>query len=89
MGKAIDATTTVIKQTINKRKIINDPVFGFIQIPSDLIYDLMEHPIMQRLKRIKQLGLTSYVYPAAQHTRFQHALGAMHLMNDAINVLCK
>lgn len=68
----------------NKRKIINDPVHGFIKIPSDLIYDIIEHPYFQRLRRIKQLGLTSYVYPGATHTRFQHALGAAHLMGMAI-----
>jgi HD superfamily phosphohydrolase len=72
---------------INKRKIINDPVYGFIDIPSALIYDLIEHPFFQRLRRIQQLGLTSYVYPGANHTRFQHALGAMHLMQEAITVL--
>ena len=68
----------------NKRKIINDPVFGFINIPNDLIYDIIQHPYFQRLGRIKQLGLTSTVYPGAQHTRFQHSLGAMHLMGEAI-----
>ncbi len=72
---------------VNKRKIINDPVYGFIDIPSALIFDLIEHPYFQRLRRIQQLGLTSYVYPAANHTRFQHALGAMHLMQEAISVL--
>jgi HD superfamily phosphohydrolase len=69
---------------INKRKIINDPVHGFIIIPTDFIFDLLEHPYLQRLRRIKQLGLTSYVYPGAMHTRFQHALGAVHLMGQAI-----
>lgn len=71
----------------NKHKIMNDPVFGFIQIPNELLFDLIEHPILQRLKRIRQLGLTCYVYPGAQHTRFQHVIGAMHLMNEAITVL--
>jgi HD superfamily phosphohydrolase len=71
----------------NKRKIINDPVYGFISVPSDLIFDLIEHPYFQRLRRIRQLGLTFYVYPAANHTRFQHALGAMHLMNSALDVI--
>jgi HD superfamily phosphohydrolase len=71
----------------NKRKIINDPVHGFITIPSDLIFDLIQHPYFQRLRRIKQLGLTHLVYPGALHTRFQHAIGAMHLMMSAINVL--
>ncbi|MBN1416344.1 MAG: HD domain-containing protein [Bacteroidales bacterium] len=69
----------------NKHKIINDPVHGFIKIPSDFIFDLLEHPFIQRLRRIKQLGLTSLVYPGATHTRFQHALGAMHLMHQAID----
>jgi len=69
----------------NKRKIINDPVHGFIIIPNDFIFDLLEHPYIQRLRRIKQLGLTSFVYPGATHTRFQHALGAVHLMGQAID----
>ncbi|HOI26429.1 MAG TPA: HD domain-containing protein [Paludibacteraceae bacterium] len=68
----------------NKRKIINDPVHGFISIPSELQYDLIQHPYFQRLGRIKQLGLSYMVYPGAQHTRFQHSLGAMHLMQEAI-----
>jgi uncharacterized protein len=71
----------------NKNKIVNDPVYGFINIRSELIYDLIEHPFFQRLRRIRQLGLTNYVYPAANHTRFQHAQGAMHLMGTAIDVL--
>ncbi len=70
---------------INKRKIINDPVHGFIIVPTDFIFDLLEHPYLQRLRRIKQLGLTSFVYPGATHTRFQHALGAVHLMGLAID----
>jgi hypothetical protein len=70
--------------TVNKHKIINDPVHGFIKIPSDFIFDLLEHPFVQRMRRIKQLGLTSLVYPGATHSRFQHALGAMHLMGQAI-----
>jgi uncharacterized protein len=68
----------------NKRKIINDPVYGFINIPGDFIFDLIEHPWFQRLRNIKQLGLTSFVYPGANHSRFQHALGALHLMDLAI-----
>jgi HD superfamily phosphohydrolase len=71
----------------NKLKIINDPVYGFIKIPFDLIYDLIEHPLFQRLRRIRQLGLTHFVYPGANHTRFQHAIGAMHLMGLAIEVI--
>ena len=69
------------------RKIINDPVFGFINIPKGLLYDIVTHPILQRLTRIKQLGLSSIVYPGAQHTRFQHSLGAFYLMSEAINTL--
>lgn len=72
---------------INKRKIINDPVYGFINIPYELLFDIIEHPYFQRLRRIKQLGLTFLVYPGASHTRFQHALGAMHLMTLAIDIL--
>ena len=71
----------------NKKKIINDPVFGFINIPGVLLYDLLQHPDVQRLTRIKQLGLSSYVYPGAQHTRFQHSVGAMYLMSEAIKTL--
>jgi uncharacterized protein len=74
-------------KTLNKRKIVNDPVHGFIAIPSELIYDLMETDWFQRLRRIKQLGLTNLVYPGATHTRFQHALGAMFLMGSAITAL--
>lgn len=70
-----------------KRKIINDPVFGFITIPNNFLYNLIRHPYLQRLSRIKQLGLTSYVYPGAQHTRLHHSIGAMSLMNEAISVL--
>jgi uncharacterized protein len=71
----------------NKRKIINDPVYGFISIPGDFVFDLIEHPWFQRLRNIKQLGLTSFVYPGATHSRFQHGLGALHLMNLAIATL--
>ena len=72
---------------MNKRKIINDPVFGFINIPNDFIFSLIEHPYLQRLSRIKQLGFASMVYPGAQHTRFHHSLGAMYLMSEAISQL--
>lgn len=68
-------------------KIINDPVFGFIKIPKGLLYDVVRHPLLQRLTRIKQLGLSSVVYPGAQHTRFQHSLGAYYLMSEAIQHL--
>lgn len=71
----------------NKKKIVNDPVYGLINIPSEIIYDIIEHHYFQRLRRIKQLGLTDYVYPGAVHTRFQHTLGAVHLLTLAINVL--
>lgn len=67
-----------------KRKIINDPVFGFINIPNDFLYDIIQHPYFQRLNRIKQLGLSAFVYPGAQHTRMLHSLGSMHLMGEAI-----
>lgn len=71
----------------NKKKIFNDPVYGFISIPDALHFDLVEHPYFQRLRRIKQLGLTHLVYPGALHTRFHHSLGAMHLMQEAITIL--
>lgn len=70
-----------------ERKIINDPVFGFINIPKGLVYDIVRHPLLQRLTRIKQVGLSSVVYPGAQHTRFQHSLGAFYLMSEAITQL--
>lgn len=71
----------------NKKKIFNDPVYGFISIPNEFIFDLIEHPYMQRLRRIRQLGMTHLVYPGALHTRFHHVLGAMHLMNLAVQVI--
>jgi HD superfamily phosphohydrolase len=71
----------------NKKKIINDPVYGFINISFEGLFELIEHPYFQRLRRIKQLGLTYFVYPGATHTRFQHALGSLHLMGMAIQVL--
>ena len=72
---------------VYERKIINDPVFGFINIPKGLLYDIVRHPLLQRLTRIKQVGLSSVVYPGAQHTRFQHSLGAFYLMSEAITQL--
>ena len=72
---------------MNKRKIFNDPVYGFVSIPYEIIFDLIEHPILQRLRHISQLGLTHLIYPGALHTRFHHALGAMHLMTLAIESL--
>jgi uncharacterized protein len=74
-------------QHSNKRKIINDPIYGFVTLPDDFIYELINHPYFQRLRRIKQLGLTNLVYPGALHTRFHHAIGAMYLMTEAISVL--
>jgi uncharacterized protein len=76
-----------MNQFSNKLKIFNDPVYGFVSIPYEIIYDLIDHPWFQRLRRIKQLGLTNLVYPGALHTRFHHAMGAMHLMGLAIDVL--
>ncbi|MCG9792694.1 HD domain-containing protein [Flavobacterium algicola] len=72
---------------INKLKIFNDPIYGFISIPNALIYDLIQHPYFQRLRRITQMGLSYLVYPGAHHTRFHHALGCMHLMQKAVDVL--
>lgn len=69
---------------MNDSKIINDPVFGFIKIPKGILLDIVKHPLMQRLTRIKQNGLASVVYPGAQHTRFQHSIGAYHLMSEAV-----
>lgn len=71
----------------DKRKILNDPVYGFINLPGSVPYEIIEHSYLQRLRRIRQLGLSEYVYPGAVHTRFQHTLGAGHLMNTAIEVL--
>ena len=70
-------------------KIINDPVFGFIRIPTGLLYDLVSHPSLYRLTRIKQLGLANIVFPGAQHTRFHHSIGAYHLMTLAIRALAR
>ena len=72
---------------MNKRKIFNDPVYGFISIPYDIVFDVIEHPYFQRLRRIQQLGLSSLVYPGATHSRFHHSLGAMHLMYRSLEVL--
>lgn len=71
----------------NKLKIINDPVHGFIKIPHEIIFDVIEHPYFQRLRRISQTGLLSTVYPGATHTRFHHAIGAMHVMYTALETL--
>jgi HD superfamily phosphohydrolase len=71
----------------NKFKLFNDPIYGFISLPSERVFDVLEHPAFQRLRRITQLGLSYLVYPGAYHTRFHHALGAMHLMQRAVEVL--
>ncbi|MDT8411980.1 MAG: HD domain-containing protein [Vicingaceae bacterium] len=73
--------------SVNKKKIFNDPIYGFISLPYEIIFDLIEHPYFQRLRRIKQLGLTHLVYPGALHTRFHHAMGTMNLMTKAIDVI--
>lgn len=81
-------TKIILRVTqINKLKIFNDPIYGFISIPNALIYDLIQHPYFQRLRRISQMGLSYLVYPGANHTRFHHALGCMHLMQKAVDVL--
>jgi HD superfamily phosphohydrolase len=76
-----------VTKGINKRKIINDPVHGFISVPGDFIYDLIQNPFFQRLRYIRQLGLTDNVFPGASHTRFLHSLGALHLIGQAVNTL--
>ena len=73
--------------TTNKLKVLNDPIYGFVAIPFPIIFDLIQHPYFQRLRRITQMGLSYLVYPGAHHTRFQHAIGAMHLMQKAVSVL--
>ncbi len=72
---------------VNKLKIFNDPIYGFISIPNALVYDLIQHPYFQRLRRISQMGLSYLVYPGANHTRFHHALGCMHIMQKSVDVL--
>ncbi len=76
-----------MQPALNKKKIFNDPVYGFVSVPYEIIFDLIEHRYFQRLRNIKQLGLTHLVYPGALHTRFHHALGAMHLMSIALETL--
>lgn len=71
----------------NKLKILNDPIYGFITIPNSLIFDIIEHPYFQRLRRVTQMGFSNLVYPGANHTRFHHAIGCMHLMQKAVSVL--
>jgi HD superfamily phosphohydrolase len=79
--------TSLRHSSFNGRKIFNDPVYGFISVDDPLIFDLIEDPWFQRLRRIRQLGMTDMVYPGALHTRFHHSMGAMHLMTQAINTL--
>ncbi|TWI13709.1 hypothetical protein IP98_00855 [Flavobacterium cauense R2A-7] len=79
-------SNTCVSQ-INKLKILNDPIYGFITIPNTLIYDLIQHPYFQRLRRISQMGMSYLVYPGAHHTRFHHALGCLHIMQKAVQTL--
>ncbi len=72
---------------MNKLKVLNDPIYGLISLPNSLIFDVIEHPYFQRLRRIKQMGLSNLVYPGANHTRFHHAIGCMYLMNKALRAL--
>jgi HD superfamily phosphohydrolase len=81
------ARSPLLASSVNKKKIFNDPVYGFVTIPTEFLFDLIEHRYFQRLRRIQQLGLTGFVYPGALHTRFHHALGAMHLMSLALRTL--
>jgi HD superfamily phosphohydrolase len=89
LGKwsTFESTNTVPLKRSPKLKIFNDPIYGFIRIPNNLIFELIAHPYFQRLRRISQMGLSYLVYPGAHHTRFHHALGAMHLMQQAIALL--
>ena len=82
-----DKNITLNTKKPNKLKILNDPIYGFIQIPNTLIFDIIEHPYFQRLRRITQMGFSNLVYPGANHTRFHHAIGCMHLMQKAVGVL--
>lgn len=75
------------KNKHNRLKVLNDPIYGFIQIPNSLIFDIIEHPYFQRLRRITQMGFSNLVYPGANHTRFHHALGCVYLMDKAVRVL--
>ena len=80
---------TRLQQNMNNRKkIFNDPVYGFVEVPRGLLLHLVDHPYFQRLRHIRQTGMAQLVYPGALHTRFHHALGALHLMQEAISVLC-
>lgn len=79
--------TSLKKQKPNKLKIINDPIYGFIQITNPLVFDIIEHPYFQRLRRITQMGFSNLVYPGANHTRFHHAIGCLYLMQKVVRVL--
>lgn len=83
----INAKLVFLLRIMNKKKIINDPIYGFVAIPDELHFDIIEHPLFQRLRRIKQVSMTNMVYPGANHTRFAHSLGAMHLMRRAVYLL--
>ena len=83
----IDKNKTLNKAKPNKLKILNDPIYGFITIPNSLLFDIIEHKYFQRLRRITQMGFSNLVYPGANHTRFHHAIGCMHLMQKAVRVL--
>ena len=87
MSKKSCTFARIFESMINKRKIINDPVFGFLTIPNELVFDVLQHPYVQRLSRIRQLGLSYLVSPGAMHSRFGHSIGAMHLMQEAIHSL--
>ncbi len=79
--------TSLKKRKPNKLKIINDPIYGFIQITNPLVFDILEHPYFQRLRRITQMGFSNLVYPGANHTRFHHAIGCLYLMQKVVRVL--
>jgi uncharacterized protein len=83
----VQINNTNLVNSTNKLKIFNDPIYGFITIPNSLIYDLIQHPYFQRLRRISQMGMSYLVYPGAHHTRFHHALGCMHIMQKAVQTL--
>jgi HD superfamily phosphohydrolase len=82
-----ESAPAVHLRTVNKNKIINDPVYGFIPVKNELVFNLIEHPFLQRMRHIRQLGLAELVYPGAIHTRFHHALGALHLMQQTLDIL--
>ncbi|MDO9038958.1 MAG: HD domain-containing protein, partial [Lutibacter sp.] len=87
LHKSLLKITILNEKKTHKLKILNDPIYGFITIPNILIYNLIEHPYFQRLRRISQMGLSYLVYPGAHHTRFHHAIGSVHLMQKAVRIL--